>query len=126
MNFLQSLAEKPWIAQSPGEEEVNTEPRVIRQGKIALRFMLAVVTIFFFLFIITFLARSQFPDFHALAGEPWQPLTDATQLWINTGALLFGGIALQWSKLSNQNHRINGAIIGIIIGIFFTLLFLRA
>ena len=53
-------------------------------SRIALRFIMAIVSVLFFLFIITFLSRSQYPDFEALAGSPGNPFTDPTRLWLNT------------------------------------------
>ena len=52
---------------------------------IALRFIMAVVSVLFFLFIITFLSRSQYPDFQALAGAAlatlYRPIAALVQYW---------------------------------------------
>jgi cytochrome c oxidase subunit 3 len=124
MNFFKTLGEKPWLAQTGEIAIINNAEQSILKGKTALKFFLAVVGVVFFLFTVTFLSRTQFPDFMALSGEPWQPFTNPIQLWYNTAALLLGGIALQGAKFSAKNNHFNKALIGIIIGIFFTLLFL--
>lgn len=124
MSFFKSLAEKPWLAQVGEIPAVNIDQQNILKGKTALKFFLAVVGVIFFLFTVTFLARTQFPDFMALSGEPWQPFTNPVQLWYNTASLLIGGIALQWAKLSAKAEQLNRALVAIIIGIFFSVLFL--
>ena len=64
--------------------------------RIMLRFILGIVGVLFFLFIITFLSRSQYPDFQALAGAPWQPFTDPSRLWFNTALLACASFAIQF------------------------------
>ena len=124
MSFFSTLGEKPWLAQTGEIPVISYAEQNILKGKTALKFFLAVVGVIFFLFTVTFLARTQFPDFMALSGEPWQPFTNPVQLWYNTIALLLGGIALQWAKLSAKADQLNRALAGIIIGIFFSLAFL--
>lgn len=124
MNFFKTLAEKPWLAHTDEIPLINNAEQNVLKGKTALKFFLAVVGVIFFLFSVTFLSRTQFPDFMALAGEPWQPFTNPIQLWYNTGALLMGGIALQGAKISAKAKQLNKVLAGLIIGIFFTMLFL--
>jgi len=124
MSLFSTLGEKPWLAQTGEIPVISAAEQNILKGKTALKFFLAVVGVIFFLFTVTFLARTQFPDFMALSGEPWQPFTNPVQLWYNTIALLLGGIALQWAKLSAKADQLNRALAGIIIGIFFSLVFL--
>ncbi|MFT5451958.1 MAG: cytochrome c oxidase subunit 3 [Enterobacterales bacterium] len=124
MSFFNTLAEKPWLPHTDDIPVISNAEQHILKGKTALKFFLAVVGVIFFLFTVTFLARTQFPDFMALSGEPWQPFTNPVQLWYNTLALLLGGIALQWAKLSAKADQLNKALVGIIIGIFFSLSFL--
>ena len=125
MSFFKSLAEKPWQTQTAGAhfDETTTEPLRIPQ-KIALRFFLGIVGVIFFLFAVTFLSRTQYPDFQALAGEPWKPFTDATQLWFNTGALLLASVFLQLTKTFSRNKNVKGVIFGLLASTVFTLVFL--
>ncbi|WNC66787.1 cytochrome c oxidase subunit 3 [Thalassotalea nanhaiensis] len=96
MAIFNTLGEKPWLESTSGVGFEQTEEDY-RPGKTALKFFLAVVSVVFFLFTITFLSRTQFADFQALAGEPWLPLENSNQLMINTGVILFASILLQLS-----------------------------
>jgi cytochrome c oxidase subunit 3 len=125
MSFFKTLAEKPWQPQTAGASFENAEFDAIRvPEKTALKFFLAVVGIIFFLFTVTFLARTQYPDFQALAGEPWQPFTDASQLWLNTGALFLASIAMHWTMKLSEQENMNGVIVGLVAALLFTALFL--
>jgi len=125
MSWLQHLAEKPWIPQAAGVDLPNHSiERKLNQARTASRFFIAVVSVIFFLFIITYLSRTQFPDFQALAGEPWQPFTEPGQLWVNSGFILFAGICLHWSYLSAKKNQLNTAIFGLSCAVFFSLLFI--
>jgi len=97
MSFFATLSEKPWLATDTAQPQpaMNAISLLNNQKRIALKFFLAVVTVIFSLFIITFLERSQFPDFQALAGQPWQPLSDPWRLWLNTGVLVAASVAMQ-------------------------------
>jgi cytochrome c oxidase subunit 3 len=120
-----TLREKPWL-DSPQATASGGNSTEIMKKKIALRFFLAVVSVLFSLFIITFLARSQFPDFEALAGQAWQPFTNATQLWINTGILVAASIAIQVALVCARKNAIGGANAALIVAAIFTTVFLCA
>ena len=92
MNPFKVLGEKSWLPEPAGVTPVFDAEQGIA-GKVALRFFIAVVTVLFFLFTITFLARSQYPDFQALAGQPWQPFTDPSRLWFNTTLLALSSLS---------------------------------
>ena len=128
MNPFKTLAEKPWLAQPAGmgHPGAQTLPRAQGAARIALRFIIAIVSVIFFLFILTFLSRSQYPDFQALAGQPWQPFTDPSRLWLNTGLLALSSVALQYGLIASRKERLNNAIIGISAAVFFAVLFLLA
>lgn len=128
MNPFKILGEKPWLPQSAGFGHSNTglTPETQNSAKIALRFILAIVTVIFFLFILTFLSRSQYPDFQALAGKPWQPFTDASRLWFNTGLLALSSLAIQFAIHATGREQLTRAIIGISAAVFFSVMFLLA
>jgi len=128
MNPFKTLAEKPWVQQPlPAGASVELEtPDPMSAARVALRFFLAVVGVLFFLFIITFLSRSQYPDFQALAGAPWQPFTDASRLWFNTAVLACASIAMHWALYSARQQRLNAAVAGVSAAVFFTIGFLVA
>ena len=98
----------------------------ISRKTVALRFFLAVISVLFSLFIVTFLARSQFPDFQALAGQAWQPFTNPQQLRVNTGILLAASVAIQFASSSAKNNRLLAANIAIALCGLFTLAFIGA
>jgi len=125
MNPFRVLAEKPWLPQAAGVA-LNVPNDAEGPGRIALRFFLAVVTVIFFLFTITFLSRSQYPDFQALAGQPWQPFTDPTRLWFNTALLALSSVAMQMGLQAAKSGRLNSTISGVIAAAFFAVLFLLA
>lgn len=126
MNPFKTLAEKPWLPETAGPAAQLVEPNRGTAAGIALNFFIAVVSVLFFLITITFLSRSQYPDFQALAGQPWQPFTDASRLWVNTAMLVAGSAAMQWSVYSANKNRINATILGVSAAAFFSVLFLLA
>lgn len=121
MAFLGVLREKPWQV-GPS----NTELAVPTPKRIALRFFLGMVTVLFSLFIVTFLARSQFPDFEALAAQPWQPFYDTTQLWWNTGLLLMASLCLQLAYVFGRMSKRQLALTLVGAAAVFTFAFLLA
>ncbi len=128
MSLFKTLGEKPWLAEPSPATVGAPVPEVDTLGasRIVLRFIMAIVSVLFFLFTITFLARSQYPDFQALAGQPWQPLTDSTRLWFNTGILVCASLAMQFGLRGSQLGNIGHAIGGICAALFFSVFFLLA
>ena len=125
MKVLKTLGTKSWLPETGGAAALHA-PDTQAASRIALRFILAVVGVLFFLFIITFLSRSQYPDFEALAGAPWQPFTDPTRLWFNTALLALGSAAMQLGLGGARRGRLNLAVAGISGAVFFTVAFLVA
>jgi cytochrome c oxidase subunit III len=128
MSIFTTLRDKPWehkAATATGPDSY-AGPDMAGASRIALRFVLAVVGVIFFLFIITFLSRSQYPDFEALAGAPWQPFTDPTRLWFNTALLACASFAMQMGLGGARNKRLNTAITGVSAAVLFTVAFLVA
>ena len=128
MKLFGTLREKPWLHQpvpeGPGAGELVPDP--LGAARVALRFVLAIVGVLFFLFIITFLSRSQYPDFQALAGQPWQPLSDPSRLWFNTGILALASLAMELALRAVRSGRTNRAVYSISAAVFLTLGFLLA
>lgn len=130
MKFWQTLADKPWL--TPSQSMSHSSHAFIEiddindnngPGKTSLKFFLAIVTLLFFLITITFLSRSQYPDFHALAGEPWLPFTKPIQLWVNTVCLLLASISLQVAVTSAKNKKIKHTEIAILLTSFCSVCF---
>ncbi|MGB1140424.1 MAG: cytochrome c oxidase subunit 3 [Halioglobus sp.] len=127
MSLFSTLREKPWLhatpaGPAPGYDTIDPQAA----SRIALRFILAIVGVLFFLFIITFLSRSQYPDFEALAGAPWQPFTDPTRLWFNTALLASASIGMQTGLAGARRNRLNATIFGLSVAVLFTVLFIVA
>jgi cytochrome c oxidase subunit III len=105
MSVLARLREKPWLAQPAGMDPALQRAQRRWPERTALLFMLAISTVLFFLFTITFLGRTQLPDFQPLAGMPWQPLTHPVTLWVNTFWLLLSGVAMQLALRQSRRLR---------------------
>ncbi|MCJ8320939.1 MAG: cytochrome c oxidase subunit 3 [Colwellia sp.] len=125
MKIWQTLTVKPWLTSSEGivQSDMSTTEFIDTEnnkgpGKTALKFFLAIVTLLFFLITITFLSRSQYPDFHALAGEPWLPFTKPIQLWINTACLLLASISLQTAVSLVKKQHIKSTEFAILLATF--------
>ncbi|MHA7879740.1 MAG: cytochrome c oxidase subunit 3 [Saccharospirillum sp.] len=92
MKWLDGITAKPWLPQTAG----MVAPTAFTPVPIlALRVLMGIITVFFLLIMVTFIVRSQYADFQALAGEPWQPFTDTGRLWLNTGVLLMASIGME-------------------------------
>ena len=70
-----------------------------RCAKTGLHLLMAAMSSMFFLFLISYILRSQVSDWEALS-EPWQPLASTWQLWINTALLVLASVALELAKRS--------------------------
>ncbi|MFT5634853.1 MAG: cytochrome c oxidase subunit 3 [Cognaticolwellia sp.] len=129
MQRFKALTEKPWLANASASvplPEVNDSSYLYQQriANTALKFLIAVISVVFFLFTITFLQRSQSYDFQALAGEPWLPFTDLTMLWQNTIFLLVSSILLAYSQRLAQKNHIKTLVLSLAGTTLFTLLFI--
>lgn len=127
MSFLKTLLDKPWMHPTPATPGgYISAPDKNAAMRTMLWFILAVVGVIFFLFIITFLSRSQYPDFEALAGEPWRPFSDTSRLWFNTALLGCASLAMQCGVSGTRSGKLNMTVAGISAAVFFTVLFLVA
>jgi cytochrome c oxidase subunit 3 len=120
MSFLTPLMEKSWepirnpLTQGLGRDHTR------RAG---LRVLLTVVSVLFFLFIVAFLMRSQYPDWQPLAQQSDHPLFDKTLLWLNTGYLIFASICLQAARIGSRSDRLTIAKVGLLLGGLFSCAF---
>jgi cytochrome c oxidase subunit III len=77
--------------------------------RIGLWVFLAVVTSLFGLFIAAFFMRMG----HDVRAADWKPFPEPLILWINTGVLIAGSIAMQWARSSvarGDSHRTRTAL----------------
>jgi cytochrome c oxidase subunit 3 len=114
----QSLDIQPWEAQAvhPSTEDFKGRSFPQPDAKIGLFVFLAVVTSLFSLFISAYMMRMELGD--------WRPLSDPNLLWLNTGALVFSSIALQWARVAAKNEQVKAMRYGLIAGGFFAFVFL--
>jgi len=122
MSIFDKLLEKPWLSN----DVIATEPNTETPAKTAMLFFLAVVTVIFFLFTITFLARSQSADFQALSGEPWLPLNQSGPLWFNSGLLLLASISLHMAYTFSLKKQLNRLVFALAIAVIFSSAFIIA
>ena len=120
MSFLSPLMEKSWeqgpVPQIQGLGRDHTR-------KAGLRLLLTVVSVLFFLFIVAFLMRSQYPDWQPLAEEANQPLFDKSILWLNTVYLVLASVFLQWARVSSRKKSLIVVKSGLVLGGVFSAAF---
>jgi cytochrome c oxidase subunit 3 len=93
--------EKPWEqASAPQQQGLGRE----HTRKAGLRLLLAVVSVLFFLFIVAFLIRSQYPDWQPLAETSSNPLFNKSILWLNSLYLLAASICLQIARANARRQ----------------------
>ncbi|GAB5381875.1 MAG: hypothetical protein Alis3KO_23730 [Aliiglaciecola sp.] len=116
MNILTALSEKPWEENPNPQMQKAVRERVRISG---LRVLLTVVSVLFFLFIVAFLMRSQYPDWQPLAEQASHPLYDKTQLWLNSIYLILASVGMQIARMSSRGTKrqlTKGALI--VAGVF--------
>ncbi|GAA4899461.1 cytochrome c oxidase subunit 3 [Ferrimonas pelagia] len=98
MKAVQTLAQKPWQAGV-----VDAPPSAFNRFdamRTGLKFMIAVITSMFMLFMVAMVMRSQLGDWQPLTEQPWQPLFETSRIWQNTWWLLASSLLMQgayWS-----------------------------
>ena len=111
--LLQRLKTKPWLEQGIIEEQGAVNVPAPRVG---LWVFLAVVTSLFGLFAIVYNMRAEFPD--------WRPLPDPSLLWLNTGLLILGSVALQLAQRAAGKDDLAGLKRNLTAGGVLTIAFL--
>ncbi|MFT4937678.1 MAG: cytochrome c oxidase subunit 3 [Paraglaciecola sp.] len=117
MSFLTPLMEKPW-EQGPAPQSQQLGREHTRRA--GLRLLLTVVSVLFFLFIVAFLMRSQYPDWQPLAEEPSNPLFNKNILWLNSFYLVAASVCLQWARVSGRHNKDMMLRIGLVLGGLFS------
>ena len=123
MNVFHTLAEKPWLTPS---SDATLQPIAPINKKLTLFILLTIITVFFSLFIFTFIARSQYADFKALAGEVWQPFYNPFWLWVNTSILAIASAVMQLAVYHSRKNKFADAHVLMVIAAFFSLQFIVA
>ena len=99
-SIFQLLTQKPWDPDQIKIDNMHDGVTVdLNKGKLGLRFIMFVSTIFFCLFIVTYSDRMVYPD--------WQRMPEPWLLWINTIVLCFSSVVFinaQIKSKKNQFH----------------------
>ena len=91
-SIFQLLTQKPWESSQAKIDDLHDgETLNLSKGKLGLRFIMIVSTIFFCLFIVTYADRMIYPD--------WQQMPEPLLLWFNTFVLLISSAVLSMCKL---------------------------
>ena len=99
-SIFQLLAQKPWDpAQSKIDNMHDGTTINLSKGKLGLRFIMIVSTIFFCLFIVTYSDRMIYPD--------WQRMPEPWLLWINTIILFFSSFVFITTQIESKKNRFN-------------------
>jgi cytochrome c oxidase subunit 3 len=80
--------------------------------KIFVGTLLVVIGMLFMLLTVAYLGRSQFEDWRALA-DAAEPLSNPWRLWINTGLLALGSVALHWARKAQADGRADAMRLGL-------------
>ncbi len=127
MNLWHTLTEKSWLAMPGAIEGMRARPNTELASKtLALYLFLAIATVFFALFGVTFVSHSQYPDFQALTGAPWKPLADTSSLWFNTGLLVLASLGMQGAVHCARRQKIKISLVALMFATFFSIQFLFA
>ena len=115
-SIFQLLSQKPW---EPSQAKIDNlhdgETLNLSKGKLGLRFIMFVSTIFFCLFIVTYADRMIYSD--------WQQMPEPLLLWFNTLILLISSLVfinVQIAVKKNKFEKVKNQmlIIGILAFIF--------
>jgi len=115
-SIFQLLTQKPWEpSQAKIDDLHDGETLNLSKGKLGLRFIMIVSTIFFCLFIVTYADRMIYPD--------WQQMPEPLLLWFNTFILLISSgffISVQIASKNNEFEKVKNQmlIIGVLAFIF--------
>ena len=97
-SIFQLLTQKPW---DPAQIKIDNMPNGttidLSKGKLGLRFIMIVSTIFFCLFIVTYSDRMVYPD--------WQRMPEPWLLWINTAVLFFSSMVFINAQIASKNNQ---------------------
>ena len=106
-SIFQLLAQKPWDPNQAKIDNMHDGATIdLSKGKLGLRFIMIVSTIFFSLFIVTYSDRMVYSD--------WQKMPEPWLLWVNTIILFFSSfvfITTQIESKKNQFHIVKNRLL---------------
>ena len=121
-SIFQLLTQKPWDpSQAAIDDHHRGETLSLSKGKLGLRFIMIVSTIFFCLFIITYADRMIYPD--------WKKMPEPLLLWFNTFILILSSVVFiniqiatkdkNFAKVKNRLLLIGGLALTFLLGQLF-------
>ena len=114
--WRQTINVRPWIARHP-IEGTNAEGSLsLSPVKVGLGVFLAVATSLFALFISAYLMRK--------TGADWTTVAAPKVLWLNTGMLILGSVAMQWTRGAAQRGQTDDVKTGLMAAGVFSFSFL--
>ena len=97
-SIFQILAQKPWDPSQAKIDDMHEGGTInLSKGKLGLRFIMFVSTIFFCLFIVTYSDRMVYPD--------WQRMPEPWLLWFNTAVLFFSSMVFVNTQIATKNNQ---------------------
>ena len=97
-SIFQILAQKPWDQSQAKIDNMHEGGTInLSKGKLGLRFIMFVSTIFFCLFIVTYSDRMVYPD--------WQRMPEPWLLWFNTAVLFFSSMVFVNTQIASKNNQ---------------------
>ncbi len=116
MSLFEKLVAKPW--NHAGElDGIHGDFLTVRSaGYTGLRMFLAVISVMFLLFIISYYTRMQSGD--------WEVLKDPRILWFNTLVLVLASVAMQLASDASKRDERGRTIPYIVAGELLTLVFI--
>mgnify|MGYP001420031879 CR=1 FL=1 len=99
-SLLSLIAQKPWDAsQIKIDNNHNGTTLDLSKGKLGLRYLMVISTIFFCLFIVTYSDRLVYAD--------WKSMPEPILLWFNTLILLVSSIVFVNVQIASKKNQFN-------------------
>lgn len=116
MSFWRNVTDKSWESAGqteglPGEVSAAPQPK-----RMALRVFLCVMASVFFLLLVAYRIRMDYPD--------WRPLPLPFLLWINTALLVLASVVMQWTRVQADRENAQYLKIGMVISGLLTAAFI--
>jgi cytochrome c oxidase subunit 3 len=97
-SIFQLLMQKPWDPTQAKVDNLHTGATLdLSKGKLGLRYIMIISTIFFCLFIVTYSDRLIYPD--------WQKMPEPLMLWLNSFILFISSIVFLNAQIAAKNSQ---------------------
>ena len=97
-SIFQLLMQKPWDPTHVKVDNLHKGATLdLSKGKLGLRYIMVISTIFFCLFIVTYSDRLIYPD--------WQKMPEPLMLWLNTFILFISSIVFLNAQIAAKNSQ---------------------